>query len=495
MSPLRGFGICSTVCLVCLTLGCRTSQRARIIANEPGGAVTSLKSQIGNETAPGDETEVNQVSHQASGELLMAEMPGADDPFAGMTELPLDRLIAAVHDRNPSMQAAQAAWAIAAERYPQAISLEDPMLQTMFAPASFASNMSQSSYYLGAAQKIPWHGKRALRGETAKWESVAASWDAEEVKLRLAAAARMAFFDYYLVRRELELNNKNVDVMQDFRGTARTKYEANQVSQQDLSAADLELAKLKQQRLELKQAEWMAVARINTLLHRRPDHSLPAPPQQLTIESSIPDSAALRDIAGRNRPELAAINARIQSEQNAVALACKQYYPDFEFMGRYDAFWTDAQQRPQVGMNMNVPIQKNRLAAAVREAQFRVTKLVADYALQADLVNEEVEIACARASTNHETAVLFETTILPSAQTNLDTARNAYIAGSIDFLRLMEARRQFIDQQIGYQKTLTEYHRSRSDLERAVGTNIGSSESSNRLDSTTIDPLPQPGSE
>ena len=420
---------------------------------------------------------MKQISHQATDEIIAAELLNGDDPFEGMVELPLDRLISAVQDRNPSMQAAHAAWAAAVERYPQAVSLEDPLLQTMFAPASFASNQSQSSYNLGAAQKIPWHGKRALKGQMAKWESAAASWDAEEVKLRLTSASRMAFFDYYLVRRELELNDKNVEVMQDFRGTAKTKYEANQVSQQDLSAADLELAKLKQQRLELKQAERTAVARINTLLHRRPDHSLPAPPQLLTIDGEIPDSSILRDLARRNRPELAALNARIQSEQNAVALACKQYYPDFEFTGRYDSFWTDAQQRPQVGMNMNVPIQRNRLAAAVKEAQFRVTKLAAEYAMQVDVVNEEVEIAYARTITNHETAILFESTILPSAQTNLDTARNAYIAGSIDFLRLMEARRQFNDQQIGYQKTQTEYQRSRADLERAVGTNFGAIES------------------
>ena len=70
-------------------------------------------------------------------------------------------------------------------------------------------------------------------------------------------------------------------------------------------------------------------------------------------------------------------------------------------------------------------------------------------------------------------ADLFEDRILPAADANLDAARAAYIAGSIDFLRLMEARRQFIEQQIGYQRTLAEYHRSRSDLERAIGTQIG----------------------
>ena len=205
-------------------------------------------------------------------------------------------------------------------------------------------------------------------------------------------------------------------------------------------------------------------------MHRRPDDALPPAPQRLSIIGVLPDASGLRELAIERRPELAALSSRIQSEQNAVALACKEYYPDFEFMGRYDSFWSDRTQRPQVGMNMNVPLNTDRRAAAVREAQFRVTKLMAEYSQQQDAVREEVQIAHSRVFANQKAADLFEARILPAAQTNLEAARAAYIAGSIDFLRLMEARRQSTEQQIAYQKSLTEYHRSRSDLERAVGT-------------------------
>src|SRR6185369_5177953 len=102
--------------------------------------------------------------------------------------------------------------------------------------------------------------------------------EAGEVQLRLEVATRIAYFDYYLVQRELELNLKNLDVTQDFRSTAKSKYEANQASEQDLSLADLELAKLEQEQLELKRGEQIAVARINTLIHRRPDYRLPPAP-------------------------------------------------------------------------------------------------------------------------------------------------------------------------------------------------------------------------
>ncbi len=476
MPLLHGFAVCAALTISCLMIGCRAPQRTSVSAIPSGLPAAELQP----EQDPGDVavdermSRLQTVSHQSDHEPTIIDMADDDDPFTGCEVLPLELLIATVQARNPSLLAAQAAWAAAAERYPQAVAFDDPMLQTMFAPASFPSSSPvQSSYYLGLAQRVPWHGKRKLKGQMAQSEAAAAMWDTQEVMLRLASAARMAFLDYYLVRRELELNDKNVEVMQDFRSTAKSKYEANQVSQQDLSAADLELAKLQQQRLELEQMERTAVARINTLLHRRPDHSLPLPPNRLTVEARLPEALLLRELASQHRPELSALAARIQSEQNAVALACKEYYPDFEFMARYDSFWTDTQQRPQVGMNMNVPIRRDRRAAAVREAQFRVSKLIAEHSQQQDTVNEEVQIAYARVEANRKATALYEVSILPAADTNLDAARAAYVAGSIDFLRLMEARRQFIEQQIGYQRTLTEYHRSQADLERAVGTPVG----------------------
>lgn len=242
--------------------------------------------------------------------------------------------------------------------------------------------------------------------------------------------------------------------------------------------ADLELAKLEQERLELKRAEQIAIARINTLIHRRPDSPIPPAPRELGILDDEQDIDSLRETALHQRPELAALSAKIQSEQAAIALACKEYYPDFEFMGRYDSFWTDTVQRPMVGMNMNIPLNRDRRGAAVREAQCRLTKLHAEHAQQQDMVREEVQVAYARIEASQKALTLYQQRLLPAAEANLAAARAAYISGSIDFLGLTAARREFITHQMGFQRTLAEYYRSRSELERAVGAPVQQSETS-----------------
>jgi outer membrane protein TolC len=391
-----------------------------------------------------------------------------DDPFAGQAELSLDRLVAEVESRNPSLQAAVAEWAAAAARCPQAVALDDPVFQSMLAPGSLGASNVQGSYFVGVAQKLPWPGKLALRGQIAQAEANAASLDSQEVRLRLSEAARVAFFDYYLAFRELELNAANVRSVGDFRKTANAKYEASRVTQQDVLQADVELAKLDSREIELRQDVRVAIARINALLHRLPDRSLPPPPTQVAVPAKQFSADALQPLA-LNRPELAAQASRIQSEQAAVALACKEFYPDFEVMARYDQFWTAPEQRGQIGLNVNIPLNQSRRQAAVREAQFRLRKMQAEYDERIDSIRHDVEAGVAHLDAARTTAMLYDQKIVPAARKNVESATIGYTVGTVDFLRLIEAQRELVDLQDKQQRAITDYHRRAAELERTIG--------------------------
>lgn len=456
---------CSRVLRVAVVLtlasaGCRTPN----VALTRQSAVTPIV------TAPRDGY-VEQTSFEESSDLPLAS--DADDPFGGRSELPLDELVAAVKARNPSLQGALATWNAAANKYPQVIALDDPMFQSMYAPRSYSGDSNvQASHYFGIAQKFSWPGKRGLRGNQANWEAAAASFDVGEVQLRLTEAARMAFFDYYLNQRERELNASSREALSRFRDVARAKYEANQVSQQDVLQADVELAQFEQRQIELTQEQIVVIARINTLLHRRPDHPLPAPPRRISVDVELPPVEGLREWAVGHRPELQALAARVQSEQSAAALACKEFYPDFELMGRYDRFWIDREQQPQIGLNMNVPLNQSKRHAAVQEALWRVHKMQAEYDQTADTIRGEVQSAYARVEGSRRKVEVFESKILPAARDNLSAAQSGYEAGTVDFLRLIEAQRQLLDLREKSQIAVTDFHRRAAELSRAVGQDV-----------------------
>lgn len=410
----------------------------------------------------------------AAAEPLLSAEDGAKAiaPFHDDAELSLPRLVEQVESRNPTLQAMTSAWQAATERFPQAVALEDPMFLAMMAPASFDSPVLEPGYTLEASQKIPWFGKRAARGRQARAEANAAYYDVADSRVRLVEVTRAAFFDYYLVFRQLDLNRQNVENMRQFRNAAQAKYQANQVTQQDVLQADLELADLDRRQIELERLQKVSVARINTLLREPPFAPLPPAPQQLDAPSDRFDVEALQQLALTQRPDLAALAARIRAEQAAVAVACKDYYPDVAVFGRYDAMWQEKPLQPAVGVNLNVPIYRGRLNAAVREAMFRVGQRRAEYEQLVLDVQYETAAAYSQLEEARRALQLYAQTLVPVAEQNVASTRANYDVNKASFLDLAIAQRQLIGIREKREEALAEYHRRLAELERVVGGSV-----------------------
>src|SRR5262249_14796524 len=261
--------------------------------------------------------------------------------------------------------------------------------------------------------------------------------------LELVEAAQMAFFEYYLAERQRELNAQNVQSMKAFRQDARKRYEANLVTEQDVLQSDVELARLERRQVELERNRGVAIARLNPLLHGAADGPLPPSPKALPPAGELPSIEELRQTALSNRPDLAAIAARLAAEQSTLALAWKNYRPDLELMGRYDTFWQEPQLRTMVGVNANVPIYRQRLDAAVREACFRVIQRRAEYQQRVDDIHREVQTEYEQLQSSRQLIDLYQRRIVPAARQNIESARAGYMAAEIkvDFLRVVQAQR------------------------------------------------------
>lgn len=413
------------------------------------------------------------AAYEEDAQQQIPPVPAVDPPLDTVEELSLERLIAEVQAVYPSVEAMYAAWQAAAQRYPQVISLDDPMFGATFAPASFGSRQVESAYTLEASQKIPWHGKRALRGVAASWEADSASHDLETIRQKLAETAELAFWDYYETHGQLELNRQNAEVLESFRENAVKRFEGNLVTQQDVLQAEVEIANLQQKRLELERGERVAAARINVLLRRSPIATLPPPPPSIRRKISLPNEEALLALAIQQRPEVSAASARIQAEQAKLALACKQFYPDAEVFGRYDKFWqptsTQHDLQGQVGARVNVPIYRNRLNAAVQEAMQLVAKARAEYDQTVLEVQSDVQAAFEQVRESRRTVALYSEKLLPAAEQNVGVARSNYDNSRITFLELAIAERQLIEALERQFQAQAELQRRTATLRRVTG--------------------------
>lgn len=377
-----------------------------------------------------------------------------------------------IEARNPSLEAMISAWQAATQLYPQRVALDDPMLMGMIAPQSAASNTTETAYAFQLNQKLPWHGKRALRGQQAAASADAAFQDAEDARLQIRLAADLAFYDYFLAGKLLALNEQNVGLMREYRESAHARYRSNLVTQQDVLQGELELAELSRRRLELSRMQQVAVARINTLLRRWPDAPLP-PPAGLAAPQPPADTDLLWQSALRQRPDLAALAWRVQEAEAGLELAYKNRRPDFDTFARYDTFWqpasTQGPLRAQVGVAMNLPVYRQKLQAAICEAQFRLNQRRAEFDQKALDIQYEVIAVAKQVEESRQTVEIYENQLIPTATQNVAAVRANYLGAKASFLDLAQAQRQLVMMSERRLDAAIAYHRRVAELDRAVG--------------------------
>jgi outer membrane protein TolC len=393
----------------------------------------------------------------------------------GAAELSADLVVEQVLARSPSLAEMVAAWRAAQARFSQVTSLEDPMFAATIGPGTFAPDDSglEFAYRLEVSQKLPYPGKLKLRGDNALAEAAAAGHNIGDMRLQLAEAATIAFYDYYLAERGLEVNADSLSLLRKFKANAETRYRTGLVPQQDILQADVEIGREQERRLGLEQMRKVAIARLNTLMHLPPDLPLPPPPKQVSLPAAINDAAALRAVALSRRPDLLALAERIRAEEARLGLAHKEFYPDFEPFFMYDRFMGNTTANrdlaTMLGVRTNLPAYQGRRYGAVAEAEAGIAQRRAELAKRSDQVNYQVQEAYEKVIQGARSVELYEKTILPAAKANVESAQAAYITGKIAFLTLIEAQRSQVGLRDRYYETLAEYFRRRATLERVVG--------------------------
>ena len=394
--------------------------------------------------------------------------PG-DEPFAGHASLERAVLIREALRRNPGLDAARSAWRAALARYPQETALEDPMLDSAIGPRSFGSGEVDTGFRIGLSQALPFPGKRGLRGEMALAEAEASAQEYAEVRLGLAATASLLFDEYYLVARASEQNVRHLALVDELSQVTLARYESGSATQQDALLAEAELAELLHREVELGTSQRRAAERINTLLHRLPELPLPPPPATLAVPSETGiDAAALTQRALAERPELRAARARVAAREQAVALARREYFPDFTLSGAYDRFWQEKPLQPMLGLALNVPLQLGRRSGALDQAHAELARARSESQRDEDRVRLAVASGVDRLREAHHLVDLARDRMLPVSRDRLVASRAAFESGHGSFLELIDAERGLRRAEFDYEEAVVTLWRRHIELDRAA---------------------------
>ena len=409
--------------------------------------------------------------------LLFALEAGATNKHAGHFKHTLNKFIETAKKQNPSLLEAKNRINIYKQIPDQRSSWKDPMLTLGLAnlPVDTFSFREQAmtQKQIQLTQEIPFPGKTSLKREAADEDVSIAKWNLKELELNIIRQVKESFYELCYINSALVTTQQNKVLLKQFVTIAESKYSVGKGIQQDVLKAQVELSKIMDELIELKQLQANETAKLNTLMNRLPQEPLEIP-HGLTQTNFKFDIKLLQDLAEKNRPFLQGIQSTINKFTITKKLAEREYYPNIQVGVRYGQRQdSQVQDHPDFisgFIGVSIPIWfATKQSKKVAEENYRIITAKDSYNAARNDVFLKIKLILDKEIKGQKLISLIKTGIIPQARQSLESALAAYSVDKIDFLTLIDNQVTLLKWEIKYHRQLTDYEQNLAALEHVVG--------------------------
>ncbi|WP_256676803.1 TolC family protein [Pseudomonas sp. H3(2019)] len=376
--------------------------------------------------------------------------------------LTMDQALQTAFANNPDLAAAQWEIGIAQGDRQQAGLIPNP--EVSWEAEDTRRNSRTTTVKLN--QPIELGGKRGARIDVASRAQDAAGIELERKRNVLRADVIQAFYGASTAQQRLLLSRQSLELAERGVRVAQGRINSGKSSPVEGTRAEVQLSEV---RLELRRAErdeasaWQQLVQVMGApvpdFARVSDsaRSMPAVPPASRLLARIEDTAELR-------------LAKLQIDQREASLGLEkaQRIPDLTVSVGSQYSELERERVNVVGLSMPIPLfnrnQGNILAAARRADQARDLRNASELRLRTD-----IQTTLDQWLTANTEIQSFDRSILPAAQSAVDTATRGFEMGKFNFLDVLDAQRTLISARAQYIQAIAEATDAWVRIERIFG--------------------------
>ncbi|OOL33911.1 type I secretion protein TolC [Pseudomonas sp. FSL W5-0299] len=374
----------------------------------------------------------------------------------------MDQALETAFANNPDLAAAQWETGIAQGERQQAGLIPNP--EVSWEAEDTRRNSRTTTVMIN--QPIELGGKRGARIEVASRAQDAAGIELERKRNVLRADVIQAFYSSSTAQQRLLLSRQSIELAERGLRVAQGRIKSGKSSPVEGTRAEVQLSEV---RLELRRAE-----RDEASAYQRLAQVMGAPlPAFVSVGDpgrsipTVPDSSLLLNRIGETA-ELRLAKLQIDQREASLGLEKAQRIPDLTVSigSQYDE--RERERVNVVGLSMPIPLfnrnQGNVLAAARRTDQARDLRNASELRLRT-----EIQTTLDQWVTANTEVASFNQTILPAAQSAVDTATRGFEMGKFNFLDVLDAQRTLISARTQYIQAIAEATDAWVRIERIFG--------------------------
>lgn len=380
---------------------------------------------------------------------------------------------------NPEIKASENKYLALTKIPSQEGSLPNPIIGGKIKNVSFdeitIGDDPRSDIQVFFSQEIPFPGKLSSKEKVALENAESQRWITEAITRKIVADLKSAYYDWFFINKSIEITEKNKELLSKFAKIAEVKYEVGNGIQQDVLKAQVEVSGFIERLQLLNEKKQSIEFKIKKILNRPLNSQLGKPQKVEKTEINL-NIDEISNITIEQAPLLKSSLEVIDSREESLNLAKKQYLPDFIAgatyfnrsggSGNLDDIW-------QLSLGLRVPLyfwKKERFG--VEEAGFNLVEAKENHDAIEDNLLFQVKDSFISAETAENLLELYSNGIIPQSSLSLESAISGYQVGDIDFLTLLNNIITLFNFELEYYDQLTAYQKALVKIEEISGVEI-----------------------
>jgi outer membrane protein TolC len=179
-------------------------------------------------------------------------------------------------------------------------------------------------------------------------------------------------------------------------------------------------------------------------------------------------------LAAVNSPLIAAREKMIAAATARVAMAEKEYYPDFTVTGTIEEKGSDFEDMWSITTSINVPIYyKTKQREAVFEAKARLAEAERDLAAVKLMLTATLRENYVMADSAEQLMDIYKGGLIPKTYQDFELALNGYMTGQTEVFLVIAHLKSHFDYEFSYWEKFAERGKAIARIEAAIGIETG----------------------
>lgn len=405
----------------------------------------------------------------------------------------VDSLVAEAVKNNPQLKSLQYKITASERRTESINTLPAPNLSVEFSqvPTNSIDILNQSnSNNIALSQMFPLGGKLNAMAEVERKNTLVEGNNYEIYKINLTAAVKMSYYTLWLIDRKIEVQKKNITLINDVIKSVESSYYTNKINQADVLTLQSEIASNETQLLILEKQKEAEIYKLNKLLGRNLDSKNVYAVTDFSESQLSSSQSKLEELLGSYNPSLKKMGSMIEMNKAMIDANNRELIPDLMVQGMFmrmpqgmiltsksDLSMLDPKTETMYSLmfSINLPFAPwsiNKYKAKEEELYAGISSIEFEKNDMQREMTSQLKAALVKYNTAVDLTKLYNEKVIPLYSKAADSQVSAYQNSRTGVTTVIDSYRMLLMQQMNYYMSKADTQMSLAEIEMMVGTTL-----------------------